>query len=368
MYNLEQIKETYKFSLEDIYNLLAHLDGDPILVYNHIESRTICHNEPGQGSHKLWYYENSNLFQCFTDCGSFFDVYQLVQKAKTIETGVEWSLPRAISYVLKFFDIEIDYENDEDAVASIREDFKLLSRYSDIAKTGIKKQKIEYLEFDGGFLNNLPYAMPQSWIDDGISKEIALHFNLRWDGVDGGIILPHYDMDNKLIGVRERFLTEEEIVKGKYRPYKVNKLMYRHQLGFNLYGLNLNKDAIKGFKKAIIAEGEKSPMQYASFFGVENNICVASCGMNLSTYQIELLLNLGVEEIIIGFDKQFQNEKDNDYIRLIKKLTEIKNKYGNRVQISFLFDTKDLLDFKDSPFDKGQDVFLQLFTERKYIN
>jgi DNA primase len=71
----------------------------------------------------------------------------------------------------------------------------------------------------------------------------------------------------------------------------------------NLYGLNWNKDHIKTIKKAIIVEGEKSVLLYASYFGWDNNICVACCGSSISAYQVQFLLDLGVEEIVIAFDK-----------------------------------------------------------------
>ena len=58
---------------------------------------------------------------------------------------------------------------------------------------------------------------------------------------------------------------------------------------------------------------------------------------------------------------------DDEWTRWTKKLKEIYLKYGSRVQISFMFDTKCLLGYKDSPTDKGKDVFLQLFEERIFL-
>ena len=140
--------------------------------------------------------------------------------------------------------------------------------------------------------------------------------------------------------------------------------MYNHPLGFNLYNLNYSKNAIKAFKKAIIFEGEKSPLLYASYFGEENDITVACCGNNLLNYQVQLLISLGVEEIIVAFDKQFKECGDSEWQRLKKNLTNIHVKYGAHVQISYMFDKEDLLDYKDSPIDKGPEVFLHLFQNR----
>ena len=119
---------------------------------------------------------------------------------------------------------------------------------------------------------------------------------------------------------------------------KLNGQMYNHPLSFNLYNLNNSKDNIKALKKVIIFEGEKSSLLYASYFGEENDISVAVCGSSLITYQVKLLLSLGVEEIIIAFDKQFQEIGDDEWKRWTKKLTDIHTKYGAYAQISYMFD------------------------------
>lgn len=49
---------------------------------------------------------------------------------------------------------------------------------------------------------------------------------------------------------------EEAENRGKYYPLRINKLLYNHPLGMNLYGLNWSKRAIGIMKKAIIFESE----------------------------------------------------------------------------------------------------------------
>ena len=103
---------------------------------------------------------------------------------------------------------------------------------------------------------------------------------------------------------------------------------------------------------------------YASYFGQENDISVACCGSSLSSYQIQLLLDLGVEEIIIAFDKQFKKLGDEEHIAWTRKLKDINKKYSSKVKISFMFDKENLLEYKMSPIDNGKDIFLQLFKRR----
>ena len=87
---------------------------------------------------------------------------------------------------------------------------------------------------------------------------------------------------------------------------------FGHSLGLNLYGLYENKDAIKRLKKAIIVEGEKSVLKSDSYFG--NKSCtVATCGFNISDWQIRALEKLGVEKVYLGFDKDFDERYEDTY-------------------------------------------------------
>jgi hypothetical protein len=135
----------------------------------------------------------------------------------------------------------------------------------------------------------------------------------------------------------------------------------------NLYNLNNSKNNIKLYGKAIVLEAEKSCLQYQSYFGLENDITVACCGSNLSTYQVEMLLEEGAKEIIIGFDRQFQNVGDDEHRKLVANLKKIHSKYKNYATISFIFDRRKITDYKSSPTDHGRDIFLQLFKKRIFL-
>ena len=126
----------------------------------------------------------------------------------------------------------------------------------------------------------------------------------------------------------------------------------------------VNENNISLIKKAIVFESEKSTLLYQSYFGKENDISCACCGSSLINYQVLLLLNLNVQEIIIGFDKQFQKAGDKEWEKWTKKLKGFYDKYGAYTQISFLFDNGDLLNYKSSPIDEGKDKFIKLFKER----
>ena len=120
-------------------------------------------------------------------------------------------------------------------------------------------------------------------------------------------------------------------------------------------------------RKAIVLEGEKSSLLYQSYFGVENDISVACCGSSISSYQMQLLLDNGAEEIIIAFDRQFQKIGDDEFLRLKRNLLRLRNKYKNYANVSFIFDKNMITGYKSSPIDEGPEKFLQLFKERILI-
>jgi hypothetical protein len=190
-------------------------------------------------------------------------------------------------------------------------------------------------------------------------------FGIKYNPVSNVIIIPHFDEDEKLIGIRQRALVkEDEEMWGKYRPAMINGTMYNHPLSYALYGLNFNKENIKRAKKAVIFEGEKSVMLFDSVFGSKNNIALACCGSNISQQQVELLISLGVEEMIVAFDKEYRKIGDDDFYNQTKNLKTIFKKYSSKLTVSFVFDKTGALGYKESPIERGRDTFIQLYEKR----
>ena len=375
----EQEKDNLKISLtiEQVFEFCEDFGGEPQMSSDgtFFISKTICHNAAGEGSHKLYYYDNTKLFFCYTDCGDRFDIYELLLKIKhlngeyktvTTREGVsrrDWILPEAIDFIARYFNYIADEDFNKFSDNELP-DWKIFEKYTEEIK---EKKVVELAIYDKSILSFLPRPHILPWIKEGIAEEVMNDYNIFYNPVNHAIVIPHYDIDNNLVGVRERTLIRENEKNGKYKPAILNYKMYNHPLRFNLYNLNNSKNNIKQIKKAIIWEGEKSCLLYASYFGKENDITVACCGSSLSDYQVQLLLSLGVEEIIIGFDKQFQEPGDKEWIKWTKKLKDLYIKYNKYCQISFLFDNKKLLGYKESPIDEGPEVFMQLFKERIFL-
>ena len=363
-YNKDEIKNS--LTIEQIESLVNEMGGQSIREGSLLKCRTICHNG---NSKKLYYYDNTKLFRCYTDCGETFDIYELVRKVKSREEphlekeDSQWQLPEAIDYVAQYFGFSPN-QNVYDSNYQSQEDWKILNNYDRVKDININTQIVKLKQYKDDILKNLPQPIIMPWIKEGITEEVMINAGIRYNPINTSIVIPHRDIDNRLIGIRERTLIKENEIFGKYRPAKINGVLYNHPLSFNLYNINNSKDNIKAAGKAFVFEGEKSPLLYASYFGKDNDISVAVCGSAFIQYQAWILINLGVKEIIICLDKQFQKKGDDEFIKLTRNLTNIYHKYGNLVKISFIFDKWDYLDYKDSPIDKGPDVFMELFKRR----
>lgn len=354
-------------TLENIFELLQEWGGDPEYAEFGILSATICHNLPGQGSHKLYYYENSGLFRCYTGCQESFDIFQLAIKVAEIQSGKLFDLNDAVRFVA--FKFGIILHSDEELDQPDFEDWKIFNGYDRIQKTELKKDQIVLQEYNPVILSRMNYKLIlEPWLKEGISQEMLDSATIGYYPGGDQITIPHFDKDGRFVGLRGRTMCKAEAeLFGKYRPLKVGKTQYNHPLGMNLYGLNWAKDNIKLMKKAIVFESEKSVLLYGSYFGIENNISVACCGSSLSAYQVQLLLDAGAEEIIIAFDRQFQELGDKEFKHLTDNLKKIHTKFHTMATISFIFDKQMITGYKDAPIDCGKEKFLQLFKERIYL-
>lgn len=353
--------------LENIYDLLIEWGGDPEYTEFGILSSTICHNPPGEGSRKLYFYENTGLFRCYTGCDSAFDIFELCSKVMKIQYDEEFDLNDSVLWVARRFGLSGMIKDDD--MGKTLEDWKILSNYSRIQEIELKDNKVILKDYDDSILDRLNYNIKIiPWLNEGISQETINKAHIGFYPGADQITIPHYDINGRFVGLRGRTMCKDEAeLYGKYRPMKINNQLYNHPLGMNLYGLNWSKNAIGIMKKAIIFESEKSVLKYATDFGWNNNISVACCGSNVSSHQIQLLLDSGAQEIIIAFDRQFQEIGDAEFQHLKLNLLKIRTKFKNDVLISFIFDKNMITGYKQSPIDEGKEKFLQLYKERIFI-
>ena len=364
-YDKDEIKE--QLTIEQVSEIVIALgSAPPIMMQGRFMMENLCHHLPGQSHEcKLYYYDNTKLLRCYTKCRESFDIFQLVQKAMYIQYNEDWVLPKAVEWVAKKVGVVGTVEGfDGDKV----DDWKMINHYvmlQNKIETAEEKGDVKLAVYDNLILAKLSLVPIERWMQEGITIEAMTKYGIKYYPKDHKIVIPHWDEDSNLIGIRGRSLVKQEAeLFGKYTPIKINGIMYNHPLSFALYGLNFNKNNIRKAKKAIVFEGEKSVMLYESLFGAENNIAVASCGSSISMHQFGLLRALDIDELVIAYDRQFMTIGDEEFKIHIRTLKQLAKRFNNYVTVTLMHDVNGLLDYKDAPIDKGREVFEELFKRR----
>ena len=132
-YNSDEIKNNLTF--QQVFDYVAELGGNPRLDANGNEvlvAHTICHNPACTGSHKLYYYHNTKLCRCYTECaGDAFDIFDLTRRAMKVQRNEEWTLSRAVKHVARHFGIASAEEENFDNIQEKLNDWKILKNYEE---------------------------------------------------------------------------------------------------------------------------------------------------------------------------------------------------------------------------------------------
>lgn len=315
---------------------------------------TICHNlNPNDSSMKLYYYFNTHLFFCYTECNSSFDIYELLKKILELR-----DLPSDFNEVFNII------TRNTDKISNLIEDTSSEKYQSFLDKFDKKKQKVDFTIYNKDLINFFEDYAYIGWIKEGISIETMNKYNIKFSTSRNQVIIPHYNINGELIGIRGRNLDGIDILRGKYMPVKIENKFYSHPLSYNLYGLNFTKEQIQKTKTVFIFEGEKSCLICDGWYG-DKNISVATCGNKLNKFQINLLLKLGVQNAVLCYDRMDEKIPPNG--EYFNKLYSLCKKYSNYMNFSFIYDRKGILEYKAAPVDGGKEIFEKLLEERVIV-
>lgn len=348
MFLVDRTELLSRISVDDIVDMMVNyygieMDNDTDPTAYHF--KTDCHNEHNEGNFKLYLFKDSKQYHCYSCCGqmSLFDFVMTME-------GIEFT--EAVEFVQDYFNI-----------SSVPRGFGRKEKPKKVYE--YVKKEIDYnevlKEYDNGILNTFSTYKPVEWLYEDISPETMERFNILFDMETEGIIIPHYDINDRLIGIRQRNLNKIQLErKRKYVPHTCNRnrITYKHPLGKNLYGLNVNKNAIENSHKCMIWESEKSVLKMDSYFGLNSSVAIG--GSSISPYQLNLLKTLGVQDIYVCFDKE-EGDVDEKWYRKMNKIYTRIVEWGFKCFI--VEDTEDLIDFKDSPIDCGSEIFLHLLNQ-----
>lgn len=351
-----------RLTTSDIIQLVSQF-GIPetsIRYYNNqLIMPTGCHNEIiGQAKHKLYYYESTKKFYCYTCCGSM-NPFDFIVQAYRIR-GVKYSLSNAAIMLEK-----IIQERLKDGFAIVEHKQPIIQEIEDDWHKTLTEYNIAVMDC---FSRNKKYL--KIWEKEGISFDTMDKFGIKFDMIRNRMVIPIYDDKGIFVGAKVRNFNQEDIENGrKYMPLIHNNEIYSYDRGKVLYGLNFNKRAIKTAKRTIIFEAEKSCLLYDSLY--VGNKAVSIGGSNVSVYQVELLKKMGVETVVLALDNDYsllpkEDGKYDKYFGLYKMLKEANKLSAKGFAVEIVYDwEQEFLENKDAPIDKGREVWNKLYRNRK---
>lgn len=194
---------------------------------------------------------------------------------------------------------------------------------------------------------------PAEWREEGISAETMRRFHIMVDPKMNRIVYPVYDNDDNLIGVkgRTRFIAYKTLGIRKYVNYqKIGTTDY-------LQGMHENRQNIIEKDEIILLEGIKSVMKISDW-GFTNGAAIETSALN--DEQAKVIIQLGISSAVFAFDNdvEYANAR-----KSAEKISRFMNAY-------IMYDKDGLLGDKSeklSPCDKGEEIWRQLYNERRMI-
>ena len=229
---------------------------------------------------------------------------------------------------------------------------------TEIEKDQEEKRKAEYqkaLARDIRQYNSGRKSITVDWLKECIVYKAIEKFDIRISNDNSQILMPIKNMNGEIVGINKRTIRTAEEIKllgiPKYQlTSKVNKSDY-------IYGLYENENSIKEKGYAVIFEGVKSVLQRST---MQDNTGLSILGHCISDRQAEILESLNLNEVVIAFDKDIsKDEIEYNCYKLID--------FGCR-KVSYIYDTDNLLNSKDSPTDAGNKIYMELFNKRVLVN
>ena len=168
--------------------------------------------------------------------------------------------------------------------------------------------------------------------------------------------------NGQLVGVRGRYTREQDVAKGKYRPIcMLDGQVLKLATSQVMYGYDQNKAAIEKSRQVVIFESEKSVLKAPSF-GIDNALAVF--GSNISKQHIQLLLELGVNDVVLAFDSDYEQVGDDEFKFFVVKMKKLAAKLTPYFSVSIVYNNQGYDMYKCNMMDIPYEQAMKLWESR----
>ena len=344
------------------YDMIIQRLGIPIFSKSNSEWRLWTGDKnvnPLEGSPKLIFYPDSHIFMGYT-AGRSYDIISLTQTRLSL-LKQPCSFLDACQFILDTTNIN------PDSISRVKKeghvyDWSNLERFIKVRKYGNQLS-----EYNRNIIDTLPSLYPQAWIDEGISEETMEKYQIRYYERCNQTVIPCFDDEARLVGVRVRNWDKDRVEQAKYMPLvTLDGQCYKFNTNQVFYGINYNKPEIERTGKVIIVESEKAVMKLDTYMG-RHNIALGMYGSNLGIQRRNQLLKMGVNTVSYVVDNDFIGQDDEFFEQWREKIQHFIKLWDGFCRVEIVWDNLGLLGPKENATDRTKEVWEQLWENREII-
>lgn len=347
---------------------LSHYDtilrelGIPIFSKSNTEWRCWSgekNRNPMDGSPALVFFPDTKIFIGYTNSRSY-DCISLVQTRLNL-LGQTCSFLDACNWILEKTGLD-PTKITKPLTNTHVYDWSELERFVRVRKYGNQLP-----EYNRNIIDTLPTLYPQAWIDEGISEETMAKYQIRYYERCNQTVIPCFDSEARLIGVRVRNWDKDRVEQAKYMPLiTLDGQCYKFNTNHVFYGINYNKPEIERIGKVIIVESEKAVMKLDTYMG-RHNIALGMYGSNLGIQRRNQLIKMGVNTVSYVVDNDFIGQDDEFFEQWREKIQHFIKLWDGFCRIEIVWDNLGLLGPKENATDSTKEVWEQLWENREII-
>lgn len=286
-----------------------------------------CANADGDNNGAIVLYDNEflmciNYTRQMINVNRGTDIIDLVCYTKNL------SFPEGLKHICESIGLSYYHDFEED----IPESFKILKMIDDMNSNSMEEKESPLKPINECILSYYKKYVNDIFHEDNISYSTQLEFEIGYDEESNRYTIPIRSEIGDLVGVKGRYFYRDV-------PDGENKYIYLEPCPKSriIYGLYKTIGYIKRIGRIYVGESEKFTLQLWSY-GVRNS--GATGGKNLSRFQIDMLVRLGVE-IVLCFDKDVLKEE----------YENIADKFPDGIPLYYMFDENNILKEHESPSD-----------------
>ena len=312
-----------------------------------------------KGSPKLYFYKDSQIYFGYTSSRSY-DIISLVQTRLSL-LKQPCSFLDACQFILDTTNIN------PDSISRIKKDDHVYD-WSNLERfIRVRKYGNQLSEYNRNIIDTLPPLYPQAWIDEGISEETMDKYQIRYYERCNQTVIPCFDDEARLVGVRVRNWDKDRVEQAKYMPLvTLDGQCYKFNTNQVFYGINYNKPEIERTGKVIIVESEKAVMKLDTYMG-RHNIALGMYGSNLGIQRRNQLLKMGVNTVSYVVDNDFIGQDDEFFEQWREKIRHFIKLWDGFCRVEIVWDNLGLLGPKENATDRTKEVWEQLWENREII-